>query len=99
MCDHLKKVFNNEQKRQETIDASRTRWSVAAAPNVKVTMSMLRSPCGLEGYKAPQHWTVEQWSCIFWSDGASELIIQHQHLTSLVLLWLNAIKSSQQKPP
>ena len=60
----------------------------------------------LEGYKAPQHCAVQQWSFL-WSDRAPsstfgmswcdvcdpEQIIQHQHLTSLTTLWPYAIKS------
>ena len=67
---------------------------------------MTNAKCQFNGYQAPQDWAVEQWNCILWSDGASlntsgmswsgicdpEQNIQHQYLTSLMLLWPNAVK-------
>ena len=50
-------------------------------------VNCLRCSSGLEGYKDHQYWAVEQWNCIPWRDRA---IIQHQHLTSLMLLWLQS---------
>lgn len=96
-CSHTACIFCHKKTRQKM------RFSGAAVHEVTIR----NVKCQLEGYYAPTHCAVEVWNCILWHDGAPtntlrmswscvcdpELITQHLHLTSLMLLRPNAIKS------
>lgn len=74
-------------------------WVTLDQPHKNLTMPSVRPQSG--GYKDPQ---TRGFKAILWMDLPKalgrvchpELKIQHQDLTSLMLLWLNAMKSSMQ---